>query len=80
VARAFDLVVAALARRWAAERALEDAVLRPLLREARRRPLSLAVPLSFLLARRAEVGRVAVVLRGASLGLPADELLDLAEA
>jgi V/A-type H+-transporting ATPase subunit C len=80
VARAFHLDAAALSSPWAAERALEDAVARPLLREARRRPLSLAVPLSYLLARRTEARRLAVVLRGAALGLPADEILDLAEA
>jgi V/A-type H+-transporting ATPase subunit C len=79
VARAFPGARAALARPWSAHVALERAVLAPLLREARLRPLSLAVPLAYLAARRAEVRRVAVLLRGAALGLPADELLDLAE-
>lgn len=65
---------------WAAERALERALLAPLGREARQRPLSVAVPLAYLSERRAEVRRVAIVLRGAALELPADELLDLAEA
>jgi V/A-type H+-transporting ATPase subunit C len=65
---------------WAADRALERAVLAPLRREARSRPLSIAVPLAYLAERRAEVRRVAVVLRGAALELPADDVLDLVEA
>lgn len=80
IARAFGLGAEALATPWRAERALEEALLRPLRREARARPLSLAVPLFHLSARRAEVRRVCVVLRGAERGLPADELLALAEA
>jgi V/A-type H+-transporting ATPase subunit C len=71
---------AALARPWSADRALERSLLAPLRREARARPLSLAVPLLYLSERRAEARRVAVVLRGAGLGLPGDEILDLAEA
>jgi len=65
---------------WAADRALERALLAPLRREARSRPLSIAVPLAYLAERRAEVRRVAVVLRGAALELPPDEVLDLVEA
>lgn len=80
VAAAFGIPLAAVATPWGADRALESAVLAPLRREARRRPLSLAVPLWYLLARRAEVRRVAVLLRGAALGLAGEELLDLAEA
>lgn len=80
VAAAFPGSAARLARPWSAELALEAALLAPLRREARLRPLSLAVPLAYLLARRAEVRRVALVLRGAALGLPGDELLELAEA
>lgn len=48
-------------------------------REARVHPLSLAVPLSFVLERRAEVKRIRLVLRGAEFGLPAEELLALVE-
>jgi len=48
-------------------------------REARVRPLSLAVPLSFVLERRAEVERIRLVLRGAEFGLPSDELLAFVE-
>jgi V/A-type H+-transporting ATPase subunit C len=80
VAEAFPGVGPSLARPWSAERALERAVLAGLRREARQRPLSLAVPLAYLAARRDEVRRVALVLRGAALELPGDEILDLAEA
>lgn len=79
VAAALGLEQGELAAPWRAERALERGVVRALRREARRRPLSLAVPLAYLAARRAEVRGVALVLRGAALGLPADEILDLAE-
>jgi V/A-type H+-transporting ATPase subunit C len=65
---------------WGADRALERAVLAPLRREARSRSLSLAVPLAWLAERRAEVRSVAVALRGAELGLRAEEILSLAEA
>jgi V/A-type H+-transporting ATPase subunit C len=65
---------------WAADRALERALILPLRRAARGLPLSIAVPLAYLAERRAEVRRVALVLRGAALELPADEILDLAEA
>lgn len=71
---------AALATPWAADRAFERAVAASIRRAARRRPLSIAVPLAYLADRRAEVRRVSLLLRGAALGLPADELLDLAEA
>jgi V/A-type H+-transporting ATPase subunit C len=80
LARAFPGPEAALALPWSADRALERALVASLRREARRSPLSIAVPLAYLAERRAEVRRAAVVLRGASLGLPGDELLDLAEA
>jgi V/A-type H+-transporting ATPase subunit C len=76
----FPGVGPALARPWAADRALERAALAPLRREARARPLSLAVPLAYLAERLAEVRTVAVTLRGAELGLPAEEILDLAGA
>ncbi|MFY3746383.1 V-type ATPase subunit [Anaeromyxobacter sp. Red801] len=80
VAAGFGLPEAALASPWAAERALEAALVAPLRREARQRPLSIAVPLRHLLERRAEVARVAVLLRGAAVGIAGDELLDLVEA
>jgi V/A-type H+-transporting ATPase subunit C len=47
--------------------------------EALLNPLSLAVPLSYMLDRRAEVQRIRLVLRGAEFGIPADELLQLVE-
>jgi V/A-type H+-transporting ATPase subunit C len=78
--RAFPGTDAALAAPWSADRALERALLAPLRREARRRPLSIAVPLAYLAERRAEIRRVALVLRGAALGLEGGEILDLAEA
>lgn len=48
-------------------------------REARTHPLSLAVPLAFILERQAEVRRIRLVLRATEFSLPADELLDLIE-
>uniref|UniRef100_UPI001F5677D6 V-type ATPase subunit n=1 Tax=Anaeromyxobacter oryzisoli TaxID=2925408 RepID=UPI001F5677D6 len=80
VAEVFPELAAAAAEPWAMERALEAAVLAPLRREARRAPLSLAVPLRYLLERREEVRRIALVLRGAALGLPLETILGLAEA
>ncbi len=80
VAVAFDLAPGALATPWAADVALEGAVLAPLRREARQRPLSLAVVLRHLLERRLEVRRAALVLRASAVGLPGDEILDLVEA
>jgi V/A-type H+-transporting ATPase subunit C len=80
VARAFGLAAGDLATPWAADRALARACATALAREARARPLSLAVPLAYLAARREEVRRLALALRGAELGLPAEELLDLVEA
>jgi V/A-type H+-transporting ATPase subunit C len=80
VAVAFALEARALADPVAAECALGRACTVALRREARLRPLSLAVPLAYLAARRDEVRRLALALRGATLELPADELLDLLEA
>ncbi|ABS26767.1 V-type ATPase subunit [Anaeromyxobacter sp. Fw109-5] len=79
VSAALGMSAAELATPWGAERALERRLVLALRREARARPLSLAVPLAHLAARRAEVRRVALVLRGAALGLPAEEILSLAE-
>jgi V/A-type H+-transporting ATPase subunit C len=49
-------------------------------REAMVHPLSLAVPLSFVLERQAEVRQVRLVLRGAEFGIPADEMLAFMES
>ena len=80
IASALRVPEPALAHGGHAEGALERAALAPLLREARLRPLSIAVPLAWLFARRAEVRRISLLLRGAALGLAPDEVLDLAEA
>lgn len=80
VSAAFRGVGPALARPWTAERALERVVIEALRREARLRPLSVAVPLLYLSERRAEIRRTCVVLRGAELALPGEELLELVEA
>jgi len=63
-----------------AERQLERWGARRLHVEARRRPLSLAVPLAWLEARREEVRRVAIVLRGTALGLSGEAILEMVEA
>ena len=71
---------AALATPWGADAALERSWILPLRREARARPLSIAVPLAYLAERASEVRRVALLLRGAELGLAGEEILDLVEA
>jgi V/A-type H+-transporting ATPase subunit C len=63
-----------------AEMLLQRAEVRRLTLAARRQPLSLAVPLAWMEARREEVRRIAVVLRGASLGLSGDAILGMVEA
>jgi V/A-type H+-transporting ATPase subunit C len=80
LARAFPGTDGALATPWSAELALERGLAARLRRTARRNPLSLAVPLAFLAERRAQVRRIALVLRAAALGLPGEEILDLMEA
>jgi V/A-type H+-transporting ATPase subunit C len=80
LAAGLEVPAAALESAAGAERALEAARVRALRREARARPLSLAVPLAYLAARREEVRRIALVLRGVAVGVEADELLDLVEA
>ncbi len=80
LAAAFGIDAAALATPWSADRAIERALVAPLRRDMRLRPLSIAVPLAYLLERRAETRRVALVLRGTAIGLSGDELLDLVEA
>lgn len=72
--------LAALDDPFAADQLLHRALREAMRREALRNPLSLAVPLSFLLDRRAEIQRIRLVLRGAEFGLPATELLELVEA
>lgn len=69
----------ALETPWGADAELERAWIAPLRRDARALPLTIAVPLAYLAERRAEIRRVALLLRGAELGLAADELLDLVE-
>ena len=64
----------------ATDELLHRALGEALRREALRNPVSLAVPLSFVLARRAEIQRIRLVLRGTEFGLPAPELLELVEA
>lgn len=80
IAAALGVREAELAAPWSAEAALDRATSAPLRRESRRSPLSLAVPLSYLADRLAEVRRIGLVLRGAALGVDATELLDLVEA
>jgi len=48
-------------------------------RAAREEPLSIAVPLVFLLERQEEVRSARTILEGGAIGLPAGELVDLAE-
>lgn len=62
-----------------ADQLLHRALGEAMRREARVHPLSLAVPLAFMLERQAEVRRIRLVLRATEFGLPADELLDLIE-
>jgi vacuolar-type H+-ATPase subunit C/Vma6 len=50
-----------------------------LARPAREEPLSVAVPLLYLIDRREELRAIRVVLEGTELGLPASELADLVE-
>ncbi len=64
---------------FTAEQRVHAALVAMLGREARLRPLSLAVPLAFVLEREAEVRQIRLVLRGAEFGLPPAELLSLVE-
>jgi V/A-type H+-transporting ATPase subunit C len=63
-----------------AERLLEQVTVRRLTQRARRAPLSLAVPLAWMEARREEVRRIALLLRGAELGMGGDAILELVGA
>lgn len=65
---------------FAVDQMLQRALRQALLWEARVHPLSLAVPLSFVLERRAEVQRIRLVLRGVEFGVPGEELLTLLES
>lgn len=71
--------LAALRDPVAADHLLRGALKEAMRRETAQHPLSLAVPLSFVLDRRAEIQRIRLVLRGAEFGLPAGELLELVE-
>jgi vacuolar-type H+-ATPase subunit C/Vma6 len=53
---------------------------RALAAEARAEPLSIAVPLAYVAAVRAEARRVRLVVRGGDFGVPPDELVLLLEA
>jgi V/A-type H+-transporting ATPase subunit C len=64
---------------FTADQVLRQAMRQAMRWEARVHPLSIAVPLSFVLERRAEVQRIRLVLRGAEFGLPGEELLALVE-
>jgi V/A-type H+/Na+-transporting ATPase subunit C len=64
---------------FAVDQILQQALRKEIECQARVHPLSVAVPLSFILERRAEVQRIRLVLRGAEFGVPAAELLTLLE-
>ncbi len=72
--------LAALDDPVAADQLLQRALGEAMRREATGSPLSLAVPVSFVLDRRVEIQRIRLVLRGAEFGVPAAELLELVEA
>ena len=72
--------VPAMATPWGAELSLGRMVLDSARRAARAWPLSVAVPLAYLLERRDEARRIAVLLRGTAFELPAEQVLDLLEA
>lgn len=65
---------------FAIDQRLHQALAAAVRRAARLEPLSLAVPLAFVLERQTEVRRIRLVLRAAEFGLPADDLLALAGA
>jgi V/A-type H+-transporting ATPase subunit C len=73
------VALAGLEDPFAVDQLLHRALGETMRREARRSPLSLAVPLSFVLDRQVEVRRIRLVLRGAEFGLPADELIERIE-
>jgi vacuolar-type H+-ATPase subunit C/Vma6 len=71
---------AELAAPWRADRLLERALQRAMRRWARTCPLSIAVPIAFVLDRRSEARRVRLLLRAEEFGLPLEDLPELAEA
>jgi V/A-type H+-transporting ATPase subunit C len=62
---------------FTAEQRFHAALAAMLSRQARLHPLSLAVPLAFVLERQAEVRRIRLAIRGAEFGLAPAELQDL---
>lgn len=70
----------ALARPDSADHLLGRALARHARRLARRAPLTVAVPIAWVVEVREELRRVRLVLRARSGGLPASRLLDLLEA
>jgi V/A-type H+-transporting ATPase subunit C len=64
---------------FAVDQILHGALREAIRREARVHPLSIAVPLAFVLQRQAEIRQIRLVLRGSEFGLPADELFALLE-
>jgi len=64
---------------FAADEFLDQVLRQAMRRAARVHPLSLAVPLAFVLERRAEARRIRLVLRGAEFGVPGEELVALVE-
>ena len=69
-----------LALPLAADHLMGRSLARAARREARRSPLSLAVPCAWALDLREELRRVRLALRGAELGFPPARLVDLLEA
>lgn len=65
---------------FAADQIVQRALVDTMRGEARESPLSLAVPLAFVLDLQAEIRQIRLVLRGAEFGLPPGELLELIEA
>jgi len=78
LARVFPALAGAAAP-WADDLALERSLLVAARRAARARPLSAALAIAYLLDRRAEARRLALLLRGTALELPAEALLPLLE-
>ncbi len=71
---------AELAIPWRADALLRRALVRLVRREARARPLSIAVPMAFALTRSAEARRVRLLLCAEELGLPLEQVPELVEA
>lgn len=69
-----------LATPWRADRLLARTLQHAMRREARLRPLSIAVLIAFVLDRKAESRRVRLLLSAGEFGLPIDDLPEVAEA